>query len=493
MGIKKGEDYYLNNFKKIHNNKYTYPNFKYNSNKDSILIVCPIHGEFKQTIGNHNSGKGCLKCAYEEKGLRRRSTIEDLKNIFKEVHGDLYSYDKFTEYNGANTKIDILCIKHNEYFKQRVSSHKRGNGCPKCGKEKSDSYKRDTQESFIEKCEKLDTEKYSFENVKYVDSTTKVDINCKEHGIFKVAPYNFLNGKGCPKCNPNTSKAETEIIDILKNYFIDIEQSNKTVLNGKELDIYIPSKKLAIEYNGLYWHSDNFKDKNYHSDKLNMCLNNGIRLIQIFEDEWLYKKDIVISRIKAILGVTDNRIYARNCEIRKVTHSEACNFLDNNHIQGSVNSSIRLGLYYKNELISIMTFGALRKSLGSNKKEGSFELLRFCNKINTNVIGGASKLLKYFEINNKPLEIISYADLRWSIGDLYKKLNFEFVHKTKPNYFYTKGSIRENRFKYRKSELLKDGFDKNSTEKEIMKNKGYYRIYDVGTLKFIKTERNERS
>ena len=133
-----------------------------------------------------------------------------------------------------------------------------------------------------------------------------------------------------------------------------------------------------------------------------------------------------------------------------------------------------------------MTFGGLRKNLGSTYEEGKYELLRFCNKLNTSVIGGASKLLKYFEKTYKPKEIISYADRRWSEGNLYHKLGFDFVHYSEPNYFYVNKLKRENRFKYRKSELVKQGFDENKTEKQIMEERGYSRIYDCGTIKFIK-------
>jgi hypothetical protein len=136
-----------------------------------------------------------------------------------------------------------------------------------------------------------------------------------------------------------------------------------------------------------------------------------------------------------------------------------------------------------------MTFGELRKSLGNSKKEGSFELLRFCNKLNTNVVGGASKLLKHFENNFEYEEIISYADRRWSNGDLYEKLDFTFISKTRPNYFYVRLDKREPRFKYRKDILVKEGYDKTKTEKEIMKERGYNRIYDCGSLKFVKTKK----
>ena len=127
-----------------------------------------------------------------------------------------------------------------------------------------------------------------------------------------------------------------------------------------------------------------------------------------------------------------------------------------------------------------MTFGNLRKNLGSNTKNDTYELLRFCNKLNTTVIGGASKLLSHFIKIHKPIEIISYCDLRWSNGNLYEELGFTLDHISKPNYFYVKTNIRENRFKYRKDVLVKNGYDRNKTEHTIMLERGYYRLYDCG-------------
>ena len=548
MGIKKGEEYFLEKFNTIHNGKYKYPNFKYNSNRDIIDIECPVHGIFKQSINNHSVGKGCNKCGRDKTGLAKRSKLEDLLISFKEKHGDNYGYDRFTEFKPSHEKIDIFCKKHQEYFSQSINSHKKGTGCPKCGREKAELAKYCTQEKFLEQVIKKHGDLYDLSLVEYKDSKTKVKIICRFHGIFEIQPGNFKQGKGCLKCAndvrrsntktfvgksiikhgynydyskveyyntvtpvtiickhhgefqqiPNghlngngcktcihtVSKAETELATILKEHFTDLEQSNKKILNGLELDIFIPSKNLAIEYHGLYWHSDKFKQPNDHLIKLNKCQEKEIRLIQIFEDEWLNKKDIVLSRLFSLLGISKEKIYAKNCEIREVNSKESGKFLTENHIQGKLGASHRIGLYYNNELVSLMTFGGLRKNLGTESKEGSFELLRFCNKLNTNVIGGASKLQKYFENKYKPNEIISYADLRWSDGNLYKKLNYELVSQSEPNYFYTKGTERENRFKYRKSELVKEGFDKNKTEKQIMIERGFSRIYDAGTLKF---------
>ena len=159
-------------------------------------------------------------------------------------------------------------------------------------------------------------------------------------------------------------------------------------------------------------------------------------------------------------------------------------FLNNNHIQGFMGSKIKIGLFYNNELVSLMTFGNLRKSMGQKKLEGSYEMLRFCNKLNINVIGGASKLFKYFIRNYNPIEVISYADRSWSKGNLYEKLGFSMEYKTKPNYYYIINGVREYRFNYRKDILVKQGFNENKTEHQIMLERKIYRIYNTGNYKF---------
>ena len=346
-----------------------------------------------------------------------------------------------------------------------------------------------TTEEFIKKAQQIHNQKYDYQLVDYKNAHTKVKIICPEHGVFEQFPCNHIKGyNGCPKCNNNgVSKMEKEIVEFIKELGLSIEENNTTVLDGKELDIYIPGKQIAIEFNGLYWHSDLFKEDKYHLKKLEKCESKGIKLIQIFEDEWLNKQEIVKSRLRNILGKIENKIYARKCVIKELDSKIVTKFLNENHLQGAVGSKIKLGLFYNEELVSIITFGNLRKNLGQKSKDNTFELLRFCNKLNVNIIGGASKLFKYFISNYSCVGVISYADRRWGSGELYTTLGFKHIHNSQPNYFYVKnGEVkREARFKYRKDILVSEGFDKNKTEKQIMIDRNYFRIYDCGAMKFM--------
>jgi hypothetical protein len=322
---------------------------------------------------------------------------------------------------------------------------------------------------------------------------------CKKHNNFTInisLLKNRLREKienVCTECNPiseNVSIKENEIKDFINNE-INIK-SEKIRIDNKEIDIYLPDNKLGIEFNGLYWHSELYKDKNYHLNKTNLCEQQGIQLLHIFEDEWVNKKEIVKSIIKSKLGIIENKIFARKTILKEINNITCNNFLNNNHIQGNINSKIRIGLFYNNDLVLVMTFGKKRIAMGNKINiEGEYEMHRFCNKLNTSVIGGASKLFSYFTKTYAPKSILTFADRRYSQGGLYKQLGFTFIGNTKPNYWYYNNKIKEikryYRYSFRKNILMKQGFDKNKTEFEIMNDNGYLKIYDCGNMKFEKT------
>lgn len=283
----------------------------------------------------------------------------------------------------------------------------------------------------------------------------------------------------CETCNPLYSNQESSGERKLREFISSIYDGKVEKLQiVKEIDVYLPELKLGFEYNGIRWHSEAVqKPKNYHKEKTELFESHGIHLIHIYEDDAIYKKDIIESRIKNLLKINPNKIFARKCSIKEISSKEHEDFMENNHIQGKVTSKIRLGLFYKEELVSCMSFSVPRMN-----KKYEYELLRFANKLNTSVVGGASKLFSYFIKNHNPSSIISYADRSWSKGKLYESLGFKYEGKTDPNYSYIIKGIRQDRFKFRKSELVKQGFDESKTEKEIMMEREIMRIYDSGSL-----------
>lgn len=283
------------------------------------------------------------------------------------------------------------------------------------------------------------------------------------------------------------SRYEDEISKFLEelgfNVDVDYKRNDRQIIKPLELDFYFKDLNFAIEFNGLYWHSTEYKDKNYHRDKFIKCNENNINLFQIYEDDWIYKKDIIKSMLRYKLNKIDNRIYARKCKIKEVSSKDCNKFLEENHLQGKTSSKLNYGLYYNNELVSLMTFGVSRFN------HNEYELIRFCNKLNTNVIGAASKLLNHFIKENPQIkEIISYANLDYSNGNLYRQLGFEFVSITKPNYFYFNSDKRLSRYMFQKHKLksMLEIFDEKLSESENLMVNGYNKIYNSGNYKYIK-------
>lgn len=332
-------------------------------------------------------------------------------------------------------------------------------------------------------------------NLKFVDINDEYffiycDVCNKVYPINKKAFYTRCNCKTiiCSFCNPvtkNFSGLEKQLLVFVEeNYDGKIILNSNKIIKPFELDIYLPEINLALEFNGLYWHSEEYRNKDYHLNKTKKCLKLGIQLIHVWEDDWRDKKEIIKSIILNKLGKT-TKIYARNCEIREVDSYTVKDFLNINHLQGFIGSKYKIGLYYKDELVSLMTFGNLRLSLNKKTKD-VYELLRFSDKNNITIIGGANKLLKYFENIYNPSEIITYANRCWCVSDLYKKMYFEFIRESDPEYYYIINNTRKHRFNYRKNRLVKEGFDPDKTEHEIMIERNIHRIYDAGQLKFRK-------
>jgi hypothetical protein len=290
----------------------------------------------------------------------------------------------------------------------------------------------------------------------------------------KTFLYNNTVCRTCHPCLSGRSLAEIEVFDFVQSKTAHTVMNNVKDVIDLELDIYVPELNLAVEYCGLYWHSDLYKKPRYHMSKMEMCNKMGIKLITIFEDEWLHKNTITKGRLANALNSSGSKIFARKCAIKEVPKTDANDFVDQWHLQGRCPSQINLGLYYDDDMVSIMTFGKSRFN-----KDYEYELVRFCSS--TTIVGGASKLFKYFIENYNPKSIVSYSDNRWGSGNLYQILGFEEVVKnTIPTYYYTDYDKRYNRQKFQKHKLVKEGFDKNKSESEIMKERGFAKIYDCG-------------
>lgn len=474
-------DDFISNARTMHGDKYDYSQVEYINNESKVCIICPEHGEFWQKAGNHLHGQGCPKCSIEHKMLKYDTN--SVVSKFKEIHGNKYDYSKVV-YAGTTSKVHIICPEHGEFW-QTPSLHMKGCGCPKCGNVRSNVSKQLNTEQFIAKAKLVHGNKYDYSKVVYVNYDTPVTIICPVHGEFKQTPDAHLQGKGCNSCSIRHSSGEDEIIEFIKSKNIDdIKTNDKELIKPYELDIYIPSKKIAIEYNGIRWHSEAFgKDKNYHLSKLEKCNDKGIKLIQIFEDEYLNHKEIVLHKLSHILGCDskNTKIFARKCQIKEITIREAKPFLDTFHIQGFVSSSIYLGCYHNEQLIGVMTF---------KQNKNQWELTRFASDYNYICCGVGGKLLSFFIKKYRPEYIKSFADRRWTTqetNNIYTKLGFKLQSITKPEYRYVKNNNMEriHKFNLRKNKLIKKyGFSQSMTEQEMALTAGYHRIWDCGLFKY---------
>ena len=267
--------------------------------------------------------------------------------------------------------------------------------------------------------------------------------------------------------------AETELSELFPDF-----HKTRQILKPQEIDLYNEDYKLGIEFNGNYWHSDIFKHKNYHQDKSKLATEKGIFLYHIFEYEWEdpRKKKVILSQLNNLMGKNTVKIGARKCTIKELDNTSCQKSLQENHLQGKDQSSVRIGLFFNEELISVMTFC---KPRFTNKYQ--WELSRFCNKLNTSVIGAASKLFKYFVEKYNPQSIISYSNYAKTKGILYSILGFKYDKLTAPNYVWHYAHTVLSRYQCQKHKL-KEFYNLGNTEEEIMRNRGFSKLYDCGNF-----------
>ena len=322
--------------------------------------------------------------------------------------------------------------------------------------------------------------------LEYTKCSSKCKLKCNNCGnIFYANPNHLFDIRRlncCKECATEIyGKTQKEISNFCSEFFDTIVENDRTILEGKEIDVLIPQINIGIEYDGFYWHCEenSGKNKSYHLDKTLAAKNKGINLIHIFEDEWLFKKDIVKSILKSKFGVLDSSVFARKCKSVKLDNIEAKNFYNNNHLQG-FSPGNHTALIYNNEIVSCITVGVPR----FNKKYKS-EIIRFCNKKFVSVVGGLSKLISNI-LSDDNNSIITYSDARYGTGSGYLRCGFNFVTMTNPGYYYVKNLNRESRLKYQKHKLknLLEVYDPNLSEWENMKLNGFDRIWDCGNYIF---------
>ena len=474
-----------------HNGKYDYTKVHYINCDTNVIIICPHHGEFEQTPYAHLNSCGCIHCAKNLAAINRRQyDLKSFLNRSRLVHGDKYDYSE-VDYINETTKVKIICPTHGAFY-QRPDTHiNRKHGCKKCGYNKITISLQHTRESFIEQSNIRHNNQYDYTNVIYTGYLNPVEIICPKHGPFIQLPRDHLNYCGCQKCGYECiiSNGHKEIINFIKDNFSgDVLINDRSMIHPYEIDIFMPSLKLGIEYNGLYWHSYDRKEITNeimkHSDKVDTANDSNIKLINIFENHWINNKELIKSMILNKIGLCNKKIFARKCKISEINNDDFKNFCLNNHIDGSIPTSMKYGLYYDDELVCVMGF---------NKHHTyEWEISRLASVKNSVVVGGASKLFKHFISTVKPNNVMTYANRCYSNGEVYKNIGFKIISKTKPNYKWIKSGSIYSRQQFQKHKLknkLSD-FDDKLSESQNMFNNGFRRIWDCGHLKLLWSRSN---
>lgn len=489
--------------------------------KQKLKGYCKKHDHsFSSTINDiKQNGYGCTHCG-RERTIKSNKIFTSFKQVIDKIyekypnnHTQDYSMNLNVPFENDRQTMKVRCTIHNHDYTNMVTNILyRGSSCRLCAHEITGEKLKDFNtmdeaiKNILERNPELESQDYSANyGLPYKNGRDTLKVKCTIHNYeYENLILNINYGASCIHCNGSGSKEELRIKEIFK---IDFQLNNREILNGLELDLYSPEYKFGIEYNGSQFHSygnsnwsalDNFDklDKFKHQYKTTKMEEKNLQLFHIQECDWkTHRKQIWISLINNKLG-RSIKVGARKLKVYKV-HEEYRNivnkFLDENHLQGR-------GAQYKiaymlldtnNTIYSIMTFGNIHDDINENH----YELKRFCNRLGYSVMGAASKLLKAFERENLPEYLISYAKRDWSQGDLYKKLDFNFIRDTEPSMFYIKGNKRYPRQKFQKHklpELYKKGILENlngSTAKEIMLNNNFRLYYDAGNKKYEKDYR----
>lgn len=442
-----------------------------------FLSLCPEGHQCNiRFYGFYKRGYRCFECRGSKK-----YDYSYVKQFFEKEGYVLIS----TEYKRSKGKLKTLCPEGHIYEVSFSKFKDRGFRCSTCSG-KSGLNISVAKERFKERG-------YTLIDTTYVDAITPLKFKCDNNHIHKMSINNLKKGQRCGLCFNEfecgrSSRAEKEIGKFLQTLGVDYIENDRDVINPYELDFYIPSKKVAIEYCGLYWHSDmSGKPRRYHYDKMVGCRDKGIRLITIFEDEYLEHPEVVLSRIKSSLGMVDMRIFGRKCVVKQISKKEAKEFLIKHHLQGYSPCKFSFGLFYKGLLHGVITGGIPSRNHAGG--EGTIELKRLAFSSGVSVVGGASKLFKHFIDfckKNNYNKVKSYCDMRWAKYDstVYEKLGFHLVSETKYTPHYFKGQKR-----YRNQSLAKTKEERKTgkTEWELRQEQGFKRIWDCGHRTYVFT------
>ena len=444
----------------------------FNGSKSKVPLWCTTHEKiFVQQVSNHMNGQGCPDCG----DLIRASTLRksDFLADFAMEHGDLYDYSRVI-YVNSKTPVEIVCREHG-VFMQKPNAHLNGHGCPTCWevRRKNNGKARTVAfaESFSARAREVHGDRYEILTTPE-HAHDAVAFKCKAHGAFLQKAYSHLQGVGCPVCGRVVSQQQRNVAAFVESLGVKVVQDEREMLGGLHIDIWLPEKRVGIEYNGSHWHTES-RVGNKHREKYERAKAAGVRLIQLFDFEWLERPNIVRARIESMVGggsVHD----ARQCEVVEIGRSEAARFLENTHLQGAgASRGVAYALRQGGNILACATFAPSRYT-----KTAEWEILRYASI--GRVRGGFTRLFSTFLRAHGPASVVSYADLRWGEGDVYARAGFQDDGMTPPDYWYAHKETRISRYaaQHRPKDL---------TEREWAETMGYKKVLGVGHRRWVWT------
>ncbi len=485
-------DDFLAKAKKAHGDKYDYSKVEYRGVDAKVTIICQEHGEFQQIAYDHMNGRGCARCGAIKCATSNRHDLEQFIAEARKLHGDTFDYSKAV-YINSTTPIEIVCHEHGSFW-QVPHDHKTRYGCQACA-----GLAPISADEFISRATETHGDRYAYDASTYTAYRKPAGITCRSHGQFWQIPKDHAEGSGCPSCasEQTSSRAEREIADWLEAMGEQVIRNDRKVLSGMEIDIYLPERKIGIEYNGAYWHQEGvMPHPRSHEAKAKRADKLGIRLITVWDFDWSNKQDFIRQHIMHAIGRNQGpRISARTCDVLPVSFDQARPFYDRHHIQGSPwRAQCHYGLFSSDTMVACMSFGQGNSRRGRSGNS-EWELLRFATS--AIVRGGAGKLFAAFVAEYGPEAVWSFSDRQHFGGGLYLALNFTMDGEVAADYrvylqnkgkMWHKAAWKRKHIQARLDELgIDDSFDPDTdprTEKEMQRIARVTRIMDAGKIRW---------
>lgn len=476
--------------REVHGDFYEYKKIYVADGETVLNLVCPTHGEFTQRAAQHIKGQGCRLCGIGKQGAAKRQTTNEVLDRVKAVDSEKTILEVF--HSPSGWRYRGVCEKHGEFVSD-VGNYIYGTKhyCGKCGKVASGESKRLAKEEAIARCTEVHGNTYTyldFENSSVYTGNASITACCKKHGKFKQNLHDHLRGCGCRFCGNLISKGNLKIAEHLENLGIpiELEKSFRDSQGRMDVDVYVPSKNLAIEFLGIYWHSSKFKESSRLLKRKTRLEALGVNFLAVYEDELNLRESQTLALIANRAGKSSETLHARKLKVAEVSLNAANKLLDAHHIQGGVRSGVCIGLLFGEELVSVAVFSyhtSVRKNI---KRSSHVELTRFAGSVR--VVGALGRLVSNF-LKHRPEvhTIATYSDNRLFTGKIYKAVGFVKQHTTSPDYTYFEKNKRNHKSAYQKSRLVQrfPDIDASKTEKEITESLKLFRIYDCGKTKWL--------